>query len=307
VGFGKYVARSITTSIPVLIGTTFVIFSLMYVTGDPVRVILGEFATEEQVARLRAELGLDKPIYVQYFLWLSRVLRGDFGISYMSRLPVMQVILERLPATLMLTGTALVVSLAIGISLGIVAALRQGTKVDTAVSTFVVLFFSMPYFWFATILLWVFASCLRVYPLVGTASPDRLVLPAVALGLPTSAVYAKLMRSNMVEVLHQDYIRTAVAKGLRDRIIIYRHALKNSIIPIVALVMLRIPWLVGGAVITESVFGWPGLGTLLIDSIYRRDFPVVQGICFIIAVLIVISDIVGDLVIALIDPRVRVE
>lgn len=302
----KYIAKKLLASVPVLIGTTFIIFALMYITGDPVNVILGEFATPEMIERVRKELGLDKPFVVQYFLWLSRALRGDFGRSYMSKLPVALVVFERIPSTLMLTGTAFIISLTIGILSGIVAALNHGSKIDSIISSFIVFFFSMPYFWFATILLWLFNVQLGIYTMRADLV-NRLWLPALALGLPMSAVYGKLTRANLIEILYQDYVRTARAKGLRERIVIFRHVLKNALLPVVALAVLRIPWLFGGAVVTESVFGWPGLGSLLITAIFRRDFPVVQAITFIIVIMIIISDILGDILMAVLDPRIRVE
>ncbi|MEM4481768.1 MAG: ABC transporter permease [Desulfurococcaceae archaeon] len=303
-GFGRYIIKSLLASIPVLIGATFIVFALIYVTGDPVSVILGEFATPELVEKLRQDLGLDKPLIVQYFIWLSRVIRGDFGVSYMSRLPVTLVVLERIPTTLMLTGTAFLISLGLGISSGVLAALRHGSRVDTIISSVIIFFFSVPYFWFATVLLWIFTVQIRLYSTIGDLF-QRLWLPSIALGVPTAAAYAKLTRSNVIDTLYQDYVRTAKSKGLRERIIIIRHVLKNALLPIVALAVLRIPWLFGGAVVTESVFGWPGLGSLLITAIYRRDFPIVQAITFIIVVMITVSDILGDLLMALIDPRVR--
>jgi peptide/nickel transport system permease protein len=258
-GIRKYIIKSLITSIPVLIGATFIVFLLMYISGNPVQVILGEFATQEQIERLNRELGLDKPIIIQYFLWLGKVVRGDLGYSLMSKLPVIQLISERIVPTLMLTVTAFLISIILGVLAGMISALKHNTKTDDLISTIVLIFFSTPYFWFATILLWISAVYLKMYSLIGPLTIQRLLLPSFALGLPTSAVYAKIMRSNMLEVLNQDYIRTAKAKGLREKIILYRHALKNSLLPIIALAILRIPWLVGGAVITESVFSWTGI------------------------------------------------
>ncbi len=304
-GLRKHVIMSIVSSIPVFFGATFITFFLMHISGNPVYMLLGEFATPEEVERVSKALGLDKPIPIQYFLWLKKVICGDLGYSIMSRLPVSQLIMERVVPTLMLTISALFVSVIIGVTTGVISALRQQTWVDYALTFFALFWFSMPYFWFAMILVWFFGVYLGWFSVAGSVSLQRLILPSLALGLPGAAVYTRITRSSMLEVLNQDYIRTARAKGLTERLVIYRHALKNALLPIVALTILRIPWLIGGAVITETIFVWPGMGTLLVNSIYKRDFPVVQGIVLIITLLIIICDIIGDIVNSLIDPRIR--
>lgn len=306
-GLKRHIITSILSSIPVLLGATFITFLLLYISGNPVYMLLGEFATPEEVERVSKSLGLDKPIPVQYFLWLKRVISGDLGTSIMSRLPVSMLIIERIVPTLMLTISALLVSLIVGVTTGILSAIKQQTWIDYTLTFLSLLSFSIPYFWLAMLLVWIFGVYLGWFPVAGSMSIQRLILPSLALGLPQAAVFTRITRSSMLEVLNQDFIRTARAKGLMEKLVIYRHALKNALLPIIALTILRIPWLIGGAFITETIFAWPGMGTLLVNSIYKRDFPVVQGIVLIITVLVIVSDIIGDIVNSLVDPRIRYE
>ncbi|MEM4487936.1 MAG: ABC transporter permease [Desulfurococcaceae archaeon] len=301
-----YIAKKLLASFPVLIGVTFLVFALMYISGDPVRIILREWATPELIESLRKELGLDQPFIVQYITWFSRVLRGEFGFSYVNRLPVSMLLRERIAPTILLTGTAFLISLGTGVLLGILMAIKHSTKLDTIISSIIVFFFSIPYFWLAIMFLWVFGAWLKLYSTTAQDLSSRLWLPVLSLVVPMSAGYAKLTRANMIEVFQQDYIRTARAKGLRERLVIVRHAMKNALLPIVALAILNVPWLLGGAVVTEYIFGWPGLGSLLVVSIYKSDFPVVQAVTFVITVLVIICNVLGDLLMAVLDPRLRV-
>jgi ABC-type dipeptide/oligopeptide/nickel transport system permease component len=275
--------------------------------GDPIKLIAGERVTPERIEELRRSWGLNQPVYIQYFYWLSHVMTGDFGYSYVTRLPVSLLIWSRLPYTIQLTFTALVLSYVFGIPIGVVAALKRGTAVDNITIGVATFFYSMPTYWLGLILMLTFGLYLRWFPISGSSSLESMVLPLLTLTLPYVAMSARIVRTEMLEVLTEDYVRTAWAKGLPSRRVILRHALRNALIPLTVMFFLDLPWIIGGAVIVESVFAWPGMGSLLYKSILKQDYPVVQALVLVITILTVVCNILGDIVSAFLDPRIRVE
>ncbi|MBC7220598.1 ABC transporter permease [Candidatus Bipolaricaulota bacterium] len=309
---GAYLVRRLLMLVPTLIGVTAIVFSLMHVSGDPIRLLFGPNVSEEKVLEKRAELGLDKPIYVQYWNWLSQVVQGNLGLSIHVQDRVGRLILDRIGPTLELTILALILTVAIAIPAGIISAMRPYTIIDNA-SRFIALFWvSMPYFWLGIMLMMVFGLRLRILPISGRGGPlwtleglKSATLPILTLGLPPIALFTRLTRSAMLEVVNEEYIRTARSKGVRETTVVVHHGLRNALLPVVTLLGLRLPWLFGGAVITETVFAWPGMGRLLVNAVMERDYPVVQGIVLVIALLTVLANLVVDFAYVLIDPRIR--
>jgi len=289
----------------VLFGSTLVVFFLVRLSGDPAQLMLGMNATQEDLARFRQQEGLDAPYIVQYGRFIGGVLQGDFGRSIQQRQPALGLVLERLPATTELAFAALAVSLGTAIPLGILAASRRGSLLDRAVVGLASLAQAMPPYWLGLLLILVFAVGLRWFPTQGRGSFAHLVLPTVTLALFFMARTARLMRSSMLDVLGQDYLRTARAKGLPEQVILRRHAFKNAAIAVVTVAGVDLSVLMGGAVITETVFAWPGLGRLVIQSIFNRDYPVVQAAVFVVAIVVVLANLVVDLVYLYLDPRIR--
>jgi peptide/nickel transport system permease protein len=300
-----YLARRLAQSLLVLLGVSFVVFIILYLTGDPALLLLPPDATIEDVARFRKAMGFDDPVLVQYGRFLGGALRGDFGLSVRHGEPAFPLVVERLPATLELTGAALVVALCLAIPAGIVSAVRRNTMLDY-VSTVAALFGqSMPTFWLGIMLILVFSVRFHLLPSSGRGTLEHLILPAITLGLFTTARIMRLTRSGMLEVLSQDYIRTARAKGVADPPVVWKHALKNAAIPIVTIVGIELGTLLGGAVITETIFAWPGVGRLSVQAIYNRDYPVVQAAVFLLASTFVVVNLVVDVVYTYLDPRIR--
>jgi peptide/nickel transport system permease protein len=311
-GLPLFILRRLLLAIPVFIGVTLVTFILMYVVpGDPVTALVDEkmASTDPAAARLfREKWGLDDPVPVQYLKFLANAARGDLGLSYRSEQPVLESILERFPATAALAVAALGIAILIGIPLGILAAIRQNTALDSASIMLATFGVSVPNFWLGLLLIYVIAVQLRWLPPSGYGPPyPYLIMPAITLGTGLSAVIARLTRSSMLEVIRQDYVRTARAKGLTERRVIAGHALRNAAIPIVTIVGVQISGLLSGAVITERVFSWPGVGRLLLDSIGARDLPVVQGCVLFIATIFIGLNLLVDLSYAWLDPRIRYE
>jgi len=307
-----YIFRRLIISVPTIIGVTIVVFSLMHVSGDPIRLLFGPNVSEEKVKEKRAELGLDKPVYIQYWNWLSHVARGDFGMSIHVQDSVSSLILQRIGATLELTISALFVTLIIAIPVGIISAVRPYSIIDNVSRFFSLFWVSMPYFWLGIMLMLVFGLKLRLLPISGRAGPlwtlmglRSGVLPVLTLALPQAALYTRLTRSAVLEVVNEDFVRTARSKGLSETMVILKHAVRNALIPIITILGLRIPWLFGGAVITETVFAWPGMGRLLVNAVMERDYPVVQGVVLVIAVLTVLSNLIVDVAYTFIDPRIK--
>jgi len=302
----EYAAKKLILGVFIVLTVTIILFGIMQaMPGDPVELIAGERVSPERIAEIRAQWGLDKPIYIQYFYWLSRILRGDFGTSIVTKLPVSELIKARLPYTLLLTGSALAFEYIIAVPLGLLAALRWNTKVDRLLVVISTILWSMPNFWLGVILMIIFGIKLNILPLSGYSGLKSLVLPLLALSLPSLAGILRLTRSEVLEVLREDYVLTAYAKGLPNHKVLVKHILRNALIPVTVMFFLYLPWLIGGSVIIETVFAWPGMGRLLWKSIVVQDYPVVQAVIFIIAVLTVVSNTVGDIVSAILDPRIR--
>ena len=311
---GRYVLQRLVAMIPVLFLVSIIVFFLIrLIPGDPAVAMLGEEATPQAIADLRHEFGLDQPIPVQYAIWLSRVLHGDLGNSTRSHQPVLEAIVERLPATIELTFFSLMISLSIAIPTGIISATRRGSRSDLISSTLALLGVSMPSFFLAMLLIFVFSLNLRLLPPIGftpilndpMANLRGMILPSITLGTGAAAIVARLTRSSLLEVLNLEYIRTARAKGLRERLVVYRHALKNALIPVVTIVGLQVGGLLGGAVITESLFVLPGVGKLAVDSIFSRDFPIVQGVVLFLSLIFLLTNLMVDVLYAFLDPRIH--
>ncbi len=288
-----------------LIGVTGAAFTLVTLSGDPAFILLTPEAGEEQRAAFRRLYGLDQPLAVQFARYAARLARGDFGVSFASERPAIVVVLERVPATLELTATAAVLAVAFGVPAGVIAAVRANRLSDRTVMSIVLLGQSIPTFWLGLLMIRVFAVNLGWLPVSGRGGPSHLVMPGLALALYLAALLARITRSEMLEALAQDYVRTARAKGLSERLVTLVHALKNALLPIVTLVGLQVGALVGGAVVTETVFAWPGVGTLMFDAILRKDYPVVlAAVVFIASVFIVINTAI-DVLYGYLDPRLR--
>lgn len=311
---GLYIMRRLLAMVPVLLLVSMVVFSLLHLTpGDPALSILGEEATPQQVEALRNKLGLNQPIPVQYVKWLGAVLRGDLGRSVRSNQPVSEAIAERLPVTVELALLSMGISLAIAIPAGIISAMRRNSVVDTSATFVALLGVSLPNFFLAILLILVFGVKLGWLPPFGyqplnmglAENLRRMILPAVTLGTALAAIVTRMMRSSLLEVLDQDYVRTARAKGLSESRMIRAHALKNALMPVVTIVGLQIGGLLGGAIITESIFVLPGIGRLLVDAIFQRDFPLVQGVVLFVSLAFLFSNFAVDLLYAYLDPRIR--
>ncbi|HLE44528.1 MAG TPA: ABC transporter permease [Methylomirabilota bacterium] len=302
----SYLLRRLWQSAVTLAGVSILVFVILRVIpGDPAKMLLPEGAPQSAVEELNRHLGLRRPIYVQYGLFLRSVVRGDFGQSFQYRSPALTVVLERLPATVQLTLAAMALTVLFGVSIGIVAAVRQGTGYDYAGTALAVLGQSLPSFWLGIMLILLFGVTLRWLPTSGFQGWRYLVLPSVTLAAFPTALVARLTRSSMLEILGREFIRTGRAKGLAERAVVLRHALKNATIPVLTVIGLQIGTLLGGAVITESVFAWPGMGKLVVDAVFFRDFPVVQTILILSATIFVVINLVVDLLYVVVDPRIR--
>lgn len=291
---------------PTLFAVTVIVFLMTrLIPGDPARAIVGDLASPELVAHTRAKFGLDRPLPIQYAIFVSNLARGDLGISIRSRRPVTTELLERLPNTVKLAVASLVIGSSIGIFAGIISATKRHSIFDNISMVAALLGVSMPAFWQGLMLLLVFSVILGWLPAGGSGTFAHLILPAVTLGTGLAAITARLTRSSMLDVLYQDFITTARAKGLREKLVVYKHALRNALIPVVTIMGLQLGALMGGAVITETVFAWPGVGRLLIDAISGRDHPMVQGAVLMFAIIILTINLVVDLLYTVIDPRIR--
>jgi peptide/nickel transport system permease protein len=309
-----YVVRRVLATIPVMAVVALFVFSLLYIApGDPAAVIAGDQATPADIERIRASLGLDRPYLVRFGAWVWDIARGDLGTSIFTNLPVSTMIAQRIEPTLSLMLVTLLLAVSIAVPMGVVAAWRQGTVIDRAVMGFAVLGFSVPVFVVGYLLAYFFALEWDLLPVQGYTPFSRgfwpwlenLILPAIALGTVYIALIARITRATMLEVLQQDYIRTAKAKGVGQRAILFLHALKNAAVPIVTVIGIGIALLIGGAVVTESVFAIPGLGRLTVDAILRRDYPVIQGVVLLFSFVYVLVNLAIDLLYTLFDPRIR--
>jgi peptide/nickel transport system permease protein len=314
-GLPAYALRRLLLAVPVLFGVSVLVFAVLHLApGDPAAIMLGAQATKEDVVRLHRDLGLDQPLVIQYVRWMGHVLQGDLGRSIPLGRAVLPEVLLRFKATLVLTAGALLIAILLGLAAGIVSAVKQYTWLDRISMGVAVTGVSLPVFWTGIMLILLFALQLRWFPSSGMSSPYgsgvadvlwHLVLPAVTLGTASAAALARLTRSSVLEIIRQDYVRSARAKGLAERAVIARHVLKNAINPIITVLGLQVGFLLGGAILTETVFSWPGLGSMMVRAIQARDYPLVQGGVLLIATTFVLVNLGVDLLYAVFDPRIR--
>ncbi|NWF54677.1 MAG: ABC transporter permease [Syntrophaceae bacterium] len=300
-----YILKRLFHSIFVLVGISLVVFIILHLTGDPAALLMPMDATPEQVAQFRKEMGFEDPLIVQYWRFFKGTLRGDFGQSFRHSQPALDLVLERMPATIQLTAAAMVIALVVAIPVGIISAIRRNSILDHIGMTGALLGQSTPVFWLGIMLILIFSVTIQWFPSSGRGEIQHLVLPAITLGMFTMARTARMMRSSMLEVLGQEYMKTAKAKGLNPGMVIFKHALKNAAIPVVTIIGMELGTLLGGAVITETIFAWPGVGRLAVQAIYNRDYPVVQAAVFILASIFVLVNLIVDLVYTYLDPRVK--
>jgi len=327
-----YIVRRLAQAIPLLLGILTLVFIFMHAApGDPTALYMNPSIAPEVLEQMRQNWGLDQPLHIQYVRWMKSFLTGDFGISLAQNRPVAAILAERIPNTLILSGVSLLLIFAIGITIGIIQAVRQYSALDNVLTFSALFIYSMPSFWLGLMLILIFAY--KVYqvdwwpvflrfPASGMTSVNyemlgfwakfgdrlhHLVLPSIALGVSSAASIARYTRSSMLDVIRQDYIRTARAKGLPERTVILKHALKNALLPIITLLGLYLPFLFSGAVLVEHVFAWPGMGRTIVEAIYQRDYPVVMATTFVFAVMVVIANLIADLLYAVVDPRIRYE
>jgi peptide/nickel transport system permease protein len=323
-----YLVRRLLGAIPLLLGILTIIFFVVHLApGDPTARFFNPNVSPDVIEQMRRNLGLDQPLHIQYWRWLSSFLTGDFGYSFGQMRPIGEILPEVLWNTLQLTLVSLVVIFAVGMLIGIVQAVRQYSLADNVLTFAALFFYSMPSFWFALMLILIFsrgadAGWLFNWPASGMTSIEyeylsplgkmrdrvaHLMLPAIALGIGSAAGVARYMRGSMLEVIHQDFIRTARAKGLSERTVIFKHALRNALIPIITLVGLYLPFLLSGAVLVETIFAWPGMGRAIVEAILARDYPMVMATSFIIAAIVVLGNLLSDVLYAVVDPRIRNE
>ncbi|WP_150523155.1 ABC transporter permease [Roseibium sediminis] len=313
---GAYIAKRLLAAIPVLFGLTIIVFLIMaLIPGDPATAILGSYATPENVAKLNKDLGLDKTLFEQYVIWIGNLFQGDLGRSYTLNRPVLDEVLERFSATLILAGTALILCSILGLLAGVVSAVRQYGLADKAITLLVLIGISTPSFWLGLLLILIFAVNLRLFPASGMYAIygggdlkdllQHLALPAFTLSVVATGVIARLTRTAMLEVLRQDYIRTARAKGLSERKVIYKHAFKSALVSIVPVIGIQAGFVIGGAVYIETVFQWPGIGSMLVKAISTRDLLLVQGGVLVVASAYVLFNLAADVVQTMLDPRLR--
>ena len=309
-----FIIRRLAATIPVMGIVALFVFLLLHLSpGDPATIIAGDYASPADIARIRAQLGLDQPLHIQFTTWLMQLSRGDLGVSIFSNLPVSQLILQRVEPTLSLALTTLILAIVVAIPLGILAAWKAGSWIDRTVMAFSVLGFSTPVFVLGYALIYIFALQLGLFPVQGFVSITdgiipflhRLVLPSITLSVIFIALFARITRASILEILNEDYIRTAKSKGLGERSILARHALPNAAVPIVTVIGIGFALLIGGVVVTESVYNIPGLGRLTVDAVLRRDYPVIQGIILVFSGLYVLVNLIIDLLYVALDPRIR--
>ena len=303
----RFIGQRLIATIVVLFGVSVLVFAIFYLMpGDAAQTLLfGTQATPEQIETLRHTLGLDRSLFVQYVDYMSHVLRGDLGTSYVTRRSVSDEIIAQFPATLRLSAAGMFVALAIGLPTGILAAIRRGTWVDNLASGISVLGVAIPNFWLAVLLTLLFSVKFNIFPVLGSGSIRAIILPAIALGWGFAAIITRLVRASMIEVLNQPYVTTARAKGLTERVVIVSHALKNAMIPVLTIIGLQVANLLSGAVVVESIFARQGIGTLAVRAIQSKDIPMIQGITLFVAVIYVLINLLVDLGYALLDPRIR--
>lgn len=303
----RYLLKRIAAALlTIWVATVAVTLLIHAVPGDPVRIMYAQSqgTTPEQLEEIRKSLGLDKPIYQQYFIFMNKALRGDLGKTIRGEQPVLDLILTRLPYTLVLAAASLLISAAVGLSLGFLAAYKRGTVIDISAMIIAIIGVSIPHFWLGLLLLFTFSLTLGWLPVAG-GDWRSLILPAVTLGLANAAVLARLTRSSMIDIFDQDFVRTARAKGLPKAMVLYRHALRAGLVPIVSMMGLQFAYMMGGAIVVENVFAWNGVGRLAIEAVFARDYPLIQGFILVFACVVVMVSLVIDLLYALLDPRIR--
>lgn len=310
---GKYIVKTLISAIPTLLGVVTCVFLIVrLIPGDPAVLILGDNASQEQILELRQELGLDQPIHIQYARYLVQIGKGDFGVSLRTERKVIKEILNVFPYTVELTVAAILISVLIGVPIGVISAKKRNTVIDYFAMTFATVGVSMPVFWLGILLILSLSLTLGWFPTIGGGEAGNffsrmyhLILPATALGAGASAITARMTRTSMLEILQQDYIRTARAKGLSEFNVLAKHALRNTLIPVITVVGLNMGRLLGGGIVTEVVFARPGMGKLLIDAIYARDYPQVQGVIAFFAMMVILVNLLVDLSYSMVDPRVK--
>jgi peptide/nickel transport system permease protein len=301
-----YVATRLAAAVFVVVGVSLVSFLLTFLSGDPAEIMLPPGATAQQIEKFRADWGFDDPLPVQYWRFLRRAVHGDFGVSLRHGQPSLPLIAARLPATFQLTVTAMVLAIVVAVPLGVLAATHRGGLVDLAAMGVALVGQSVPNFWLAIMMILVFAVSWRILPTSGRGGPLHVVMPALAIAINLMALLTRLVRSTMIEVLAEDYVRTGRAKGLREVMVTARHALPNALIPLVTVIGLQFGFILGGAVVIETIFTWPGVGLFTIQAILNRDYPVVQAAVFVLATGVVIINLIVDLLYDWLDPRIRV-
>ena len=316
----RYVLRRILLAAPLILGVILFAFIILHAApGDPIDVLTGGFdVSPEYLEMMREKLGLNKPIYEQMFLYLTSVLQGDLGYSYRSGKPVISLIIGRVPATVLLMGTALLISITVGVVLGVTSSKKPYSLLDNSITIGSLLGYSMPIFWLGQMVLLTLALYLGFFPVGGMRSLEvasglsaildvlhHLALPAIVLAVHWMAVYTRLTRASMLETLGKDFIITAKAKGLDERRVLYRHALKNAILPITTIMGMQFGLVLGGAVLTETIFGWPGLGRLMYEGLYTRDYPLMMGMFIVTSISVIMANLITDIVYAILDPRIR--
>ena len=302
----RYALRQVVQLAVVIVGISMLAFAILHVIGDPVTLLLPQNAGKEEYARYNKLLGLDKPIYVQYWKFATRAVQGDFGKSWYADTPAFKLVLERMPPTLYLTTAGLVTALLIALPLGILAALKRHSFVDSLCTVAAVAGQAMPIFWLGIMLIIIFAVQLRLLPASGYGTWRHFLMPSFTLGAFLAPITMRLVRSGVIEIMNMEYIKTARAKGLAERLVVIKHAFRNACIPVITVLGLQFGQLLGGAVITETVFAWPGVATLTVDAIRNQDFPVVQCAVVLLALIIVAINFLVDMIVGLIDPRIRV-
>ncbi|KAB2336693.1 ABC transporter permease [Cytobacillus depressus] len=289
----------------VLLIISLMIFVLVYIAGDPVALMLPAEATQQEVQQLRAALGFDQPFYIQFWNYMIDLIKGDFGESYKYGVGALSLVLERMPATFELATASMIIAVVIAVPLGIISAIKPNSIIDLFATSLSVLGKAIPNFWLGIMLILVFAVNLKIMPVSGTGSWKHIILPAITLGTAVSAQITRLVRSNMLEILQQDYIRTAKSKGQKKSVIIFKHAFRNSLVPVITITLLQLASLVGGALITEMIFAWPGVGQLIIQAVYDKDLPIIQAAVFVTAVIILFMNLFSDILYRFLDPRIK--
>lgn len=319
----RYIFTRVLSAIPLIFGLLTVTFFIIHLApGDPTSFFLQSDVDPKYAENLRRALGLDQPLLVQYWRWLGSIFSGDLGVSFSKHAPVRDILLDTIPKTLLLTSAALLLDFTVGIALGILSALRRGTSLDRIMTVISLFLYSMPEFWLGLMLVLAFSGAIPLFPATGMQSPmadylppleyvldvlHHMVLPVFVLGIASAAATARYMRASMLEVIHLEYIRAARAKGLSEFIVIGKHALRNALLPIITLGGLSLPFLLGGAVIVESVFSWPGMGKVVVDAIFTRDYPLIIACTMVSGVLVIFGNLTADILTAFADPRIRLD